>query len=173
MCFFRKCYNGFWTRIFAKSNGLILKRLKDGFRPSDYYQCWKQSCCTIFLWKLWYINFFRIHRRIENSKEQKEIFSYIINVFIVTFDQFSASLLNKSRILLTPKFFQVIFSKCDLLNIWRCWWMCVCVAVRDGPWPLLQTLICLSSTPHLGWFITGETLQANGLLMKLLVDPER
>jgi len=22
---------------------------------SDYYQCWKQLCCCIFLWKLWYI----------------------------------------------------------------------------------------------------------------------
>ncbi len=23
---------------------------------SDYYQCWKQMCCPIFLWKLWYIS---------------------------------------------------------------------------------------------------------------------
>ncbi len=38
---------------------------------SDYYQCWKQLCCTIFLWKLWYILFFRIHRLIESSKEQR------------------------------------------------------------------------------------------------------
>ncbi len=38
---------------------------------SDYYQCWKQLCCTIlFLWKLWYIYFFRIHRWIESSEEQ-------------------------------------------------------------------------------------------------------
>ncbi len=57
---------------------------------SDYYQCWKQLCCTIFLWKLWYILFFRIHRWIESSKEQHlfeiEIFCNVINVFIVTFD---------------------------------------------------------------------------------------
>ncbi len=37
---------------------------------SDYYQCWKQLCCPIFLWKRWYILFFRLHRWIENSKEQ-------------------------------------------------------------------------------------------------------
>ncbi len=82
-------------------------------------------------------------------------------------------------ILLTPKFFQVILVS-DLLNIWRCLIqinrsvfmnVCLCwcgVAVKDGPWPLLQSLICLSSAPRPGWFITGETLQANGLLMKLL-----
>ncbi len=53
---------------------------------SDYYQCWKQLCCTISLWKLL---FFRIHRWIESSKEQHlfetEIFCYIMNVFTVTF----------------------------------------------------------------------------------------
>ncbi len=37
---------------------------------SDYYQCWKQLCCSIFLWRLWCILFFRIHRWIESSKEQ-------------------------------------------------------------------------------------------------------
>ncbi len=53
--------------------------------------------------------FFRIHRWIESSKEQHffkiEIFCYIINVFTVTFDQFNASLINKSInfFLLTPK----------------------------------------------------------------------
>ncbi len=49
---------------------------------SDYYQYWKQLCCTIFLWKPWTILFFRIHRWIERSKEQHlfeiEIFSNII-----------------------------------------------------------------------------------------------
>ncbi len=68
---------------------------------SDYYQCWKQLCCPIFLGKLWYILFFRIHRWIESSKEQHlfeiEIFCYIINVSTVTFDQFNASLMNKSN----------------------------------------------------------------------------
>ncbi len=63
----------------------------------DYYQSWKQLCCPIFLWKLWYILFFRILWQIESSKEQclfeTEIFCNIINV---TFDQFNASLLNKS-----------------------------------------------------------------------------
>ncbi len=74
---------------------------------SDYYQCWKQLCCTIFLWKLWYILFFRIHRWIESSKEQHlfetEIFSNIINDFTVTFDQFNASLL-------TNYFFQILYT---------------------------------------------------------------
>ncbi len=37
---------------------------------SDYYQCWKQLCCPIFLWKPCNILFFRIHRWIESSKEQ-------------------------------------------------------------------------------------------------------
>ncbi len=67
---------------------------------SDYYQCWKQLCCTIFLWKPWYILFFRIHRWIESSEEQHllklEIFCNIINAFTVTFDQFNAFLMNKS-----------------------------------------------------------------------------
>jgi len=49
---------------------------------------------------MWYILFFRIHRRIESSEEQHlleiEIFCNIINVFTVTFDQFNVSLMNKS-----------------------------------------------------------------------------
>ncbi len=45
-------------------------------------------------------NFFRLLWWIESSEEQHlseiEIFCNIINVFIITFDQFKASLLNKS-----------------------------------------------------------------------------
>ncbi len=45
-------------------------------------------------------NFFRFLWWIESSEEQHlseiEIFCNIINVFIITFDQFTASLLNKS-----------------------------------------------------------------------------
>ncbi len=77
---------------------------------SDYYQCWKQLCCTIFLWKPSYILFFRIHRWIESSKEQClfeiEIFCNIINVFTVTFDKFNVSLMNKNI-----NFFQFFFFK--------------------------------------------------------------
>ncbi len=62
---------------------------------SDYYQCWKQLCCPIFLWKPWCILFFTILWWIESSKEQHlfetEIFCNIINVFTVTFDQFNVS----------------------------------------------------------------------------------
>ncbi len=66
---------------------------------SDYNQCWKQLCCTIFLWKPWCILFFRIHRWTESSKElhlfKIEILCNIINAFTYTFDQFNASLMNK------------------------------------------------------------------------------
>ncbi len=59
----------------------------------------ENSCAAqYFLWKLWYILFFRIHRWIESSKEQHlfeiEIFCNIINVFTVSFDQFNASLID-------------------------------------------------------------------------------
>ncbi len=66
---------------------------------SDYYQCWKQLCCTIFCGN-WYILFFRIHRWIESSEEQHlfeiEIFCNI-NVFTVSIDQFNACLLGMVR----------------------------------------------------------------------------
>ncbi len=65
---------------------------------SDHYQCWKQLCFPIILWKPWYILFFMIFWWIESSKEQHlfeiEIFCNI--VFSVTFKQSNASLLNKS-----------------------------------------------------------------------------
>ncbi len=52
------------------------------------YQCWKQLCCLIILWKLWFIFFFNILWWIESSKEQHlfviEIFCNIINDFTVT-----------------------------------------------------------------------------------------
>jgi len=57
-----------------------------------YYQCWKQLYCLIFSW----IHFFLILVRIERSEERHlfkiEIFCYIINIFIVSFGQFNASL---------------------------------------------------------------------------------
>ncbi len=63
--------------IFRNHNNMLICCSRN---ISDYYQCWKQSCCTIFLWKPWYILFFRIHRWIESSKEQHlfkiEIFLY-------------------------------------------------------------------------------------------------
>ncbi len=84
---------------------------------SDYYQCWKQLCCTIFLWKPSCILFFKIHRWIESSKEQHlfetEIFCNIINVLTVTFDQFNASLMNKSiNFFLKINWFQTFDLKC-------------------------------------------------------------
>ncbi len=91
--------------IFRNHNNMLLKK------HSDYYQCWKQLCCTIFLWKLWYILFFRIHRWIESSKEQHlfeiEIYCNIRNVFTATFDQCNASLMNKSLFLSSTFFFNI------------------------------------------------------------------
>ncbi len=86
--------------IFRNHNNMLICCSRN---ISDYYQCWKQLCCTIFLWKLWCILFFRIHRRIESSKEQSlfeiELYYNITNDFTVTFDQFNASVMNKSIIL--------------------------------------------------------------------------
>ncbi len=83
--------------IFRNHNNVLIYCSRN---ISDYYQCWKQSCCTIILWKCWYVLYFRILWWIESSIEQHlfeiEIFPNIINVFTVTFDQFNASLLNKS-----------------------------------------------------------------------------
>ncbi len=82
--------------IFRNHNNMLICCSRN---ISDYYQCWKQLCCTIFLLKLWCILFFRIHRWIESSKEQHlfeiEAFCNIINVFTVTFEQFNASTLIK------------------------------------------------------------------------------
>ncbi len=98
--------------IFRNHNNMLICCSRN---ISDYYQCSKQLCCTIFLWKLWYILFFRIHRWIESSKEQHlfeiEIFWNIINVFTVTFDQFNASLMIKSI-----NFFQQKKREKNLLN---------------------------------------------------------
>ncbi len=53
--------------IFRNHNNMLICCSRN---ISDYYQCWKQSCCTIFLWRLWYSLFFRIHRWTESSEEQ-------------------------------------------------------------------------------------------------------
>ncbi len=50
---------------------------------SYYYQCCKQLCCLIFLWKLWYIKFFQHY--FDELKQQIENI-----VLTVTFDQFKA-----------------------------------------------------------------------------------
>ncbi len=66
---------------------------------SDYYQCWKQLFCWIFLWKLWYILFFRILWCTENSKE----LLFEIEIFCnLTFDQFNASFLKKKALISSP-----------------------------------------------------------------------
>ncbi len=99
--------------IFRNHNNMLICCSRN---ISDYYQCWKQLCCSIFLWKLWCILFFRIHRWIESSKEQHlyetEIFCNIMNFFTFTFDQFNASLMNKSI-----NFFQ---AKNKKVNLHRC-----------------------------------------------------
>ncbi len=40
--------------IFRNHNNILIYCSRN---ISDYYQCWKQSCCTIFLWKPWCILF--------------------------------------------------------------------------------------------------------------------
>ncbi len=81
--------------IFRNHNNILICCSRN---ISDYYQCWKQLCWWIFLWKPWYSLFFRIHRWIESSKEQHlfkiEIFCNIINVFTITSDK-NVYLLNK------------------------------------------------------------------------------
>ncbi len=83
--------------IFRNHNNMLICCSRN---ISDYYQCWKQLCCTIFLWKQKYILFFRIHRWKESSKQQHlfviEICWNIRNVFTVTVEQLNASSMNKS-----------------------------------------------------------------------------
>ncbi len=97
--------------IFRNHNNMLICCSRN---ISDYYQCWKQLWCTIFLWKLWCMLFFRIHRWIESSKEQHlfeiEIFCNIINVITVTFDQFNASLMDKSINFLKIYIIVIMFS---------------------------------------------------------------
>ncbi len=78
--------------IFRNHNNMLICCL---INNSDYYQCWKQSCCTIFLLKSWYILFFRSLKWIENS-------TFIRNLNILSCYEchFNASLLNKSMNLL-------------------------------------------------------------------------
>ncbi len=105
--------------IFRNHNNMLICCSRN---ISDYYQCWKQLCCPIFLWKPWHLLFFRILWWIESSKEKHlfeiEIFCYIINAFTVTFDQFNESLLNKSIHFFQKQYLQqeksVMFTKpCD------------------------------------------------------------
>ncbi len=78
--------------IFRNHNNMLICCSRN---ISDYYQCWQQLCCFIFLWKTWYILFFRIFWWTESSKEQHlfetEIFCNIINIFTVTFEKLYAS----------------------------------------------------------------------------------
>ncbi len=67
----------------------------------------ENSCAAQYFCGNWYILFFKIHRWIETSEKQHlfeiEIYCNIINVFTGTFDQFNASLMNKSVNLLKKK----------------------------------------------------------------------
>ncbi len=106
--------------IFRNHNNMLICCSRN---ISDYYQCWKQLCCSIFLWKLWYILFFRIHRWTESSKEQHlfeiEIFCNIINDFTVTFDQFNASFMNILKHIHKNIKHQKPFS--TFRNVMQCW----------------------------------------------------
>ncbi len=129
--------------IFRNHNNMLICCSRN---ISDYYQCWKQLCCTIFLWKLWWILFFRIHRWIESSEEQHlfeiEIFCNIINVFTVTFDQFNESLLNKSINFLKDKKKKTDHKQtvCVYTVYIR---VCVCVFVLLFAFDLIQVWFCM------------------------------
>ncbi len=66
-----------------------------------FFKYWKQLCCFIFLLKPWCTFIFQdslMNRKFKRPHLfEIEIFCNIIDVFTVTFDQFEASLLNKSR----------------------------------------------------------------------------
>ncbi len=98
---------------------------------SYYYQCWKQLCCLMFLWKplcLFFqdslINKFDL-LMINIFFFKMEIFYNIVNIFTVTFDQLNATLLTKSIIFFKNKSYwpqtlkySVIHKLCDSLNLW-------------------------------------------------------
>ncbi len=49
---------------------------------SDYYQCWKQLCCTVFLCKPWNIKFFRIQGK---KNYWAQIFLFEINYVLLEY----------------------------------------------------------------------------------------
>jgi len=63
---------------------------------SDDYQCWKQLCCFIFLYKPWHILLSRILKLKRAAFVWNSTFCNIIITFTLTFDQFNMSLLNRS-----------------------------------------------------------------------------
>jgi len=73
-------------------------------------------CCLSFLWVFFFFFWFLNKKLKKQHPFEMENFYNIINVFTVTFDQFSASLLNKSIItllfflsFLPPKFWIVVY----------------------------------------------------------------
>ncbi len=88
----------------------------------DYYHCWKELCCTIFLWKPSHFLFFRMIWWMESSKESQLfeilIVCNIIHVCTVTFDKCNVSLMNEIYIYNFKKSLQhhtntVHYVKCD------------------------------------------------------------
>ncbi len=80
--------------IFRNHNNMLICCSRNIY---DYYQCWKQLCCTIFLWKLMHFIFqdSQMNRKFKRTAFICNICN-IINVFNDTFDQFNVSLMNKS-----------------------------------------------------------------------------
>ncbi len=86
-------YSVSWNVIYCCENSWIFSIITPVSRNiSEYYQYWKQLYCFIFLWS------FFMNRKFNRIAFffKIEMYCNIINVFIVTFDQFNVSLLNKS-----------------------------------------------------------------------------
>ncbi len=75
-----------WSKLYFKHHYCSLP-CHMIFRNHYYYQCWKQSCCTIFLWKPWDFIFQDSQKVQKNSIYLKsKSFFHIINVFTATFE---------------------------------------------------------------------------------------
>ncbi len=123
--------------IFRNHNNMLICCSRNIY---DYYQCWKQLCCTIFLCKLWYTLFFRIHRWTESSKEQR-LFE------IETFSNINMSLLSLLinlmhlwliKILVIPNFWMVVYH-CFYKNMFS-----TLIIIRNVSWAANQYIIMIS-----------------------------
>ncbi len=75
--------------IFRNHNNILICCLRN---ISDYYQCWKQSCCTIFLLKLINKNF--QDSQMNSSKEYNSIYfkyKYFVTLWMSLYYKFNAS----------------------------------------------------------------------------------
>ncbi len=105
---------------------------------SDYYQCWKQLCCTIFLWKLWSILFFM------NTKIKRTAIIWIINI------------LHHFKCLYCH--FLLILCRCSIkvlfLNLFQTF---ECIMVSTKIWISKHSFLCIRSTYTAIWLYRHKT----------------